>query len=104
MPNDARLDAFAQDAALAAQALDPATSATDPVATVPQAEPQMESPPREGIERVMLADDKLPVVLAVVLIVWAGILLMLWRTERRLTELEQRLPADPAPNPPSARV
>ena len=98
MPNDARLDAFAQDAARyvqaseQAQAVDPATSDADPVATVPQAEPMTAQP--EGIERIMLADDKLPVVLGVVLIVWAGILLMLWRTERRLAALERRLPVD----------
>ena len=94
MPDDARLDLLAQDAALAAQAVDPATSDADPVATVPQAETGTQQP--EGIERVMLAEDKLPVVLAVVLIVWAGILLMLWRTERRLAALERRLPAAPA--------
>ena len=39
----------------------------------------------------MLAEDKLPVVLAVVLIVWAGILLLLLRTERRLARLERTL-------------
>jgi len=44
-----------------------------------------------GLERVMLAEDKLPVVLAVVLIVWAGILLLLLRTERRLARLERTL-------------
>ena len=100
---DARLDLLAQDAALAAQAaeqaqpVDPATSEADPVAAVPQAEAMTTQEP-EGVERLMLADDKLPVVLVVVLIVWAGILLMLWRTERRLTRLEgaleRRLAAD----------
>ena len=45
----------------------------------------------EGIERVMLAEDKLPVVLAVVLVVWLGIALLLFRTERRLARLERRL-------------
>ncbi len=48
----------------------------------------------QGIERVMLADGKLPVVLAVVLIVWAGILLLLFRTERRLARLERELERD----------
>lgn len=47
-----------------------------------------EQPPR-GVERAMLAEDKLPVVLAVVLIVWAGLLLLLLRTERRLARLER---------------
>ena len=45
----------------------------------------------QGIERVMLAENKLPVVLAVVLIVWAAVLLLLLRTERRLSRVEQQL-------------
>lgn len=52
-----------------------------------------EQPPR-GIERTMLAEDKLPVVLAVVLIVWAGVLLLLFRTERRLARVERALGRD----------
>ena len=47
--------------------------------------------PAQGIERVMLADDKLPVVLAVVLVVWLGILLLLVRTDRRLARIERDL-------------
>ena len=39
----------------------------------------------------MLADDKLPVVLAVVLIVWLGVLLLLFRTDRRLARIERDL-------------
>lgn len=49
-----------------------------------------EKPP-EGIERVMLAEDKLPVVLAVVMIVWIGLLILMARTERRLRRVEQAL-------------
>ncbi|OZC01923.1 CcmD family protein [Rubricoccus marinus] len=45
----------------------------------------------QPIERVMLAENKLPVVLAVVLVVWVGILLLLWRTERRLARVEAEL-------------
>ena len=45
----------------------------------------------EGIERVMLAQDKLPVVLAVVLLVWAGVLFVLFRTDRRLARVERDL-------------
>lgn len=45
----------------------------------------------QGIETVMLAGDKIPVVLAVVLVVWAGILLLLFRTERRLASVERAL-------------
>ena len=47
----------------------------------------------QGIETVMLASDKMPVVLAVVLVVWAGVLLLLVRTERRLAALERSLDA-----------
>ena len=45
----------------------------------------------EGIERVMLAQDKLPVVLAVVLVIWFGLLLLLFRTDRRLAHIERQL-------------
>jgi CcmD family protein len=47
--------------------------------------------PHRGLEGVMLDDGKIPVVLAVVLLVWAGILLLLFRTERRLARLEREL-------------
>ncbi len=50
--------------------------------------------PAQGIERVMLADDKLPVVLAVVLVIWAGILLLLIRNDRRLARIERDLEAN----------
>ncbi|MEM8598741.1 MAG: CcmD family protein [Bacteroidota bacterium] len=45
----------------------------------------------EGLDRIMLAEDRLPVVLAVVLVVWVGVLLMLVRTDRRLSRLERDL-------------
>ena len=45
----------------------------------------------QPLERVMLAEDKLPVVLAVVMVVWIGIVLLLWRTERRLARVEREL-------------
>lgn len=54
------------------------------------AQAETTQPPR-GIERAMLAESKIPVVLAVVLIVWAGILLLLYRTERRLARLEREM-------------
>ena len=54
-----------------------------------------EQPPR-GLERTMLAEDKLPVVLAVVLVIWLGLLFFLVRTERRLARVERALGADPA--------
>ena len=45
----------------------------------------------QGIERVMLASDKLPVVLAVVLLIWFGLLFLLFRTDRRITKIESEL-------------
>ena len=48
-------------------------------------------------ERVMLAENKLPVVLAVVLVVWAALMLLALRTDRRLARIERALDAaDPA--------
>lgn len=45
----------------------------------------------EGIERVMLAEDKLYVVLAVVLIVWIGLALLVYRTDSRIRDLERKV-------------
>ncbi len=45
----------------------------------------------EGIERLMLAEDKLFVVLAVVLVIWFGIVALIWRTDSRLARLEQEI-------------
>lgn len=42
-----------------------------------------------GLERTMLAEDKLYVVLAVVLIIWFGIVFFIWRTDRSLHALER---------------
>ncbi|HEX9950576.1 MAG TPA: hypothetical protein VGB53_02315 [Rubricoccaceae bacterium] len=50
---------------------------------------QSESPS----ERAMLAENKLPVVLAVVLIVWAALMLLALRTDRRLARIERALDA-----------
>lgn len=47
----------------------------------------------EPFEQAMVAADKLPVVLGVVLIVWLGLLLLLAVTERRLRRVEARLDA-----------
>ena len=62
------------------------------IALLDTAAAQTVAPP-QGIETVMLASDKMPVVLAVVLVVWAGVLLLLVRTERRLAALERSLDA-----------
>lgn len=45
----------------------------------------------EGIEQVMLAEDKLYVVLAVVLIIWFGLIFFLLRTDRQLDKLEEEV-------------
>ena len=45
----------------------------------------------QGIERVMLASDKLPVVLVVVLIIWFGLLFLLFRTDWRISRIEKEL-------------
>lgn len=61
---------------------------------------QSDARPPEGLERVMLPDGKIYVVLAVVLIIWAGVVVMVFRTDRRIDRLErdldQDIPEDPA--------
>jgi CcmD family protein len=54
---------------------------------------QAEVPVQEPtpLERVMLAEDKLYVVLAVVLIVWLALILFVFRTDRKLRKLERTL-------------
>jgi hypothetical protein len=47
----------------------------------------------DGFERAMMADGKIYVVLAVVLIIWLGLLFMLFRTDRKLDRLEDALDA-----------
>lgn len=54
---------------------------------------QTEVPVQEPspIERVMLAEDKLYVVLAVVLIIWLALILLVFRTDRKLRKLERTI-------------
>ncbi len=47
-----------------------------------------------GVDKVLLSNDKLPVVLAVVLIIWIGLALYVFRTDRRISHLEQALKVD----------
>ncbi len=47
-----------------------------------------------GLETVFLAEDKLYVVLVVVLIIWFGIVLFLYRTDRKIARLERSLEQD----------
>ncbi len=44
-----------------------------------------------GLETVFLAEDKLYVVLVVVLIIWFGIVFFLYRTDRKISRLERSL-------------
>jgi CcmD family protein len=50
----------------------------------------------EPLERAMMADGKIYVVLAVVLIIWLGLLVYLFRTDRRLDRLEARFDEEAA--------
>ena len=67
--------------------------AADTTVAVLDAAQAVTEQPAQGVERVMLADDKLPVVLAVVLVIWFGVLLLLFRTDRRLARVERDLDA-----------
>lgn len=70
-----------------------ADTARSPIATLGAQQGLPEKPP-QGIETVMLAQDKLPVVLAVVLLIWFGLLLLLFRTDRHISRLERELRRD----------
>ena len=47
--------------------------------------------PSSVLEQAMLAQDKLYVVLAIVLIIWIGILFLLYRTDRKILNLERSI-------------
>jgi hypothetical protein len=56
----------------------------------PGASTQEQTPQQQSaLEETMLSHDKLYVVLAVVLLVWLGVALLLFRTDRRLARLER---------------
>lgn len=67
------------------------TAESSPIAILDTAAAATVEQSPTGIEETMLAESKLPVVLAVVLLVWFGILLLLFRTEKRLSRVEERL-------------
>jgi CcmD family protein len=58
-------------------------------ATTRQAEPST-----SRFEETMVSGNKIYVVLAVVLIIWFGLVLLLFRTDRRLSRLEQQVDAN----------
>ncbi len=70
-------------------ALDTLSAARDTVIALLDTDAAQQAP--QGIERVMLASDKLPVVLVVVLLIWFGLLFLLFRTDRRITRIEREL-------------
>lgn len=57
---------------------------------------ETEAPAAEpmGLEPYLTADGKIYVVLAVVLIIWLGLVTLLFRTDRKLDRLERRLDDD----------
>jgi CcmD family protein len=55
------------------------------------ANPDIPTQTATGIEAVMLSQDKLYVVLAVVLVIWIGLLFFLLRTDRKLDALERKI-------------
>ena len=56
---------------------------------------------QQALDEIMLADDKLFVVLAVVLIIWVGIVAYICAVDRRLARLERAL-AEAAPTKSSS--
>lgn len=57
---------------------------------IPTAKPQ-------GYEAMMVADGKIWVVMAVVLVIWFGVLFYLFRTDRKISALEKQIDsANPA--------
>ncbi len=51
---------------------------------------------QQALDEVMLSNDKLFVVLAVVLIIWAGFIVYIYALDRKLNRLEKAL-AEPSP-------
>ncbi len=57
-----------------------------------------------GIEAAMLSNDKLFVVLAVVLIIWAGVALFIFSTDRKLDRLEAEINDREAQEPTAGKT
>jgi len=53
--------------------------------------PETPSQQPTGLDRIMGADGKIYVVLAVVLLIWFGLVTLLVRTDRKIDRLERRL-------------
>lgn len=76
--------AVPQDTTDAQQGISTAYDSVWATTEVPSQEPV-------GLERVMLAEDKLYVVLAVVLIIWLGLAFFIFRTDRKIAHLERSI-------------
>jgi CcmD family protein len=72
------------------QAIPDTTQATTPYDSV-WANPDLPTQAATGMEAVMLSQDKLYVVLAVVLVIWLGLLFFVLRTDRKLDKLERKI-------------
>lgn len=59
----------------------------------PTAEVPIETQASAPLERVMLSNEKIYVVLAVVLIIWFGLAFLIFRTDRKLDRVERALDA-----------
>ena len=79
------LTKFVQDAAEATQETGTVSTAYDSLWTGGEIPTQAPS----ALEQIMLAQDKLYVVLAVVLIIWIGIIFLTMRTDRHISRLER---------------
>mgnify|MGYP001597557586 CR=1 FL=1 len=79
------LTKFVQDAAQTAQESETVSTAYDSLWTGGNVPTQAPS----ALEQIMLAQDKLYVVLAVVLIIWFGIIFLTMRTDRHISKLER---------------
>ena len=54
-------------------------------------QPEAQSQQPSGLDRIMGQSGKIYVVLAVVLLIWIGLLTLLFRTDRKIDRLERRL-------------
>lgn len=100
---DAPADGPRGDASLYATAAQgpSGTTGTDTTATdttvydsVWTSESDIPSKQPDGFEKVMVGDGKILVVLAVILIIWIGLLGFLFRTDRRIRSLEREIEQD----------
>lgn len=76
-----------------------AESAFDSTWATTRTEEPAAPPAGSTFEETMVSGDKIYVVLAVVLIIWFGLVLLLFRTDRRLARLEDQVEANDSDPP-----